>query len=145
MSNDEARRNTEVRMTKTWLSILDSSFDHSSFLRPSSFVLRHLDLASNFPYKEWVMLFLFTHARHRPMTRTNDRVIRQGQDLLEIISHRVFVGSGPAAHRAGKKRVADDGNRSVETIRDKRHSSRRMSPGQSRFDVDLADAKLFSF
>src|SRR4029077_7849186 len=114
MSNDEARRNVEVRMTEMWLSIVDSSFDPSSFFRHSSFVLRHLGLASNFMGKERIVSLLFPDARHWPGTGTNDRFCRQGQNFLEIFSNRVFVINGPATHRAGKKRVANDRNRSGE-------------------------------
>ena len=91
------------------------------------------------------MPLLLADRRHRSVTGTNDRFIRQGQYFFEIVLHRVFVGNGPAPHRPGKKRVADDRNRSSETGRNERHSSRRMSPGQPRFDVDLSDTKSFPF
>src|SRR2546427_10505032 len=93
--------------------------------------------------KERIVFFFLAHACHRAVTGTNDRFIRQVQNFLEIVSNRVLVGNGPATHRAGKKRVADDRNRSGETSHNERHSSRRMSPGQPCFDVDLADGKFF--
>ena len=70
------------------------------------------------------MLLLFAHARHRPVPGTNDCLVGQRQNFLEIISQCVFVGNGSATHRAGKKRVANDGNRPGETSRDESHSAR---------------------
>src|SRR5207237_10359973 len=99
----------------------------------------------NFVCEEGIMLLLFAHARHRPVPGTNDCLVGQRQNFLEIISQCVFVGNGSATHRAGKKRVANDGNRPDETSRDESHSARGMSPSQPRFDVDLANAKSFSF
>src|SRR4029077_343889 len=102
MSNDEARRNVEVRMTEMWLSIVDSSFDPSSFFRHSSFVLRHLGLASNFMGKERIVSLLFPDARHWPVTGTNDRFVRQGQNFLEIGFNGGLGRKGPAPHPHGQ-------------------------------------------
>src|SRR4029077_3625835 len=35
--------------------------------------------------------FLFPHRRHRAVPRTDDRLVRQGQDLFDIISQRVLI------------------------------------------------------
>src|SRR6266700_8361597 len=99
----------------------------------------------NFVREEGIMPLLLSHSGHRAMAGTNDCLVRQRQNFLEIISNCVVVGNGPATHRAGKKRVANDSNRPPEASYDKSHSTGRMSPSQSRFDVDLANAKVFSF
>ena len=91
------------------------------------------------------LLLLFTNGRHRPVTRTNDCVVRQRENLLEIILHRVRIGNAAAAHRSGKKRIADKRNGMRETGNNEGGAAGRMSPGQTRFDIEFADLKSFSF
>src|SRR4030095_3096407 len=44
-----------------------------------------------------------------------------------------------------EQRIANDRDRPGETGTDKCDAAGRMSPGQSRFDVDLAKLEMFSF
>src|SRR5438067_12690983 len=124
MSNVEARRNVEIRMAKQF-RIASSSFDHSSLFRHSSFVIWE---TLNFPNKKRIVFLLFAHARYWSVTGTNDRLVGQCQNFLEVILHGVFVGHAPAAHRAGKKRVAHDGDRSGKPVHNESHSAGRMAP-----------------
>ena len=70
------------------------------------------------------MPLLLSHSGYRAMAGTNDCLVRQRQNFLEIISNCVVVGNGLATHLAGKKRVANDGNRPGETSHDESHSAR---------------------
>jgi hypothetical protein len=79
------------------------------------------------------------------MSRTNDRLIRQGQNFLAVVSERVFVGDVAATHRAGKERVADDCNRPSKAGNDVGYPAGRMTGGQARFDFQGAGFKMFSF
>ena len=79
------------------------------------------------------------------MPRANDRLVRQRQDFLAIVSQRVLVGNIPAAHRAGKKRVAHNRDRAGKSGDDISHPARRMARGQSRLDFQRSHPKAFSF
>src|SRR5437763_3261889 len=48
--------------------------------------------------KKRIAPVLFPHRRHRAVPRTDDRLVRQGQDLFDIISQRVLIRHISAAH-----------------------------------------------
>src|SRR5437773_11007005 len=79
--------------------------------------------------KKRIVLFFFSNRRHRSVTRTNDRLIRQRQDFLEIISQGIIIGSVSTTHRAGKKRIAYDRDRAGESRDNVSHAARGMPPG----------------
>jgi hypothetical protein len=74
MINDEARRNDKIRMTTRRFYTATLSFEHSSLLRHSSFVVRHYfpQLRLQFARKEWIVLFLFADRRHWAVSGAND-------------------------------------------------------------------------
>src|SRR4030095_15308574 len=75
------------------------------------------------------------------MTGTENGFTRQGQDLFAIIGQRSFVGNHPTAHRSGKNRIADDGDRARQSANNIGDSTARMSRGKARFDIETADPK----
>src|SRR5205823_8685656 len=81
------------------------------------------------PGKKWIVLFFFSNRRHRSVTRTNDGLIGQRQDFLEIIPQRIIVGNVSTTHRAGKKRIAYDCDRTRATVHNISHSARGVAPG----------------
>src|ERR1700724_1206165 len=102
MSNVECRKNSKIRMTN-YAAKIYFGFRASLLFRHSSFVLCHSfaclkPQTSNFVDKEWIVLFLFTDRRHRPVARTNNRVIRQSEDFLEIVLDGIFVGNAAPSH-----------------------------------------------
>ena len=92
MPNDEARRNDEVRMTNCRASVSDAVAFRRNALQlfgRSPFVIRNssaLELSSNLARKERIVPFLLANRGHWPVSGTDDRLVRQGQDFLEIIS-----------------------------------------------------------
>ena len=53
------------------------------------------------------------------MTWANYRIVRQGQDLFEIVPKRIGIGNIAAAHRTGEERVAshrDGAGKAVDDI-----------------------------
>ena len=85
-------------MTKQHVRSFRLIIRSSTFIiRASSFVIRALlkfvirassftGLSSHPSHKKWVMRFLFAHRCHWPVTRANDRLVRQCQDFLAIVS-----------------------------------------------------------
>ena len=115
-------------------------------LRGADRITARLDRVSPYRFaKNGLSLFFFSHSRQRAVPGTNNRLLRQRQNFLAIVSQCVLVGNIAAAHRAGKKRIAHDRDRAGKPGDDKRHSAGRMTRGQPRLDFERAHSKAFSF
>ena len=100
---------------------------------------------SHFPGEERIVRFFLANACHRTVPRTNDGFVRQSQNFFQIVPNGIFVGNVAAAHRAGKKRIADNRDGLRQAGHDIGHSAGRMSPGRSRLDLEFANIEMLAF
>src|SRR5215472_2956103 len=78
MSNAECRWNIEPRITKRSPA---RAYVIESFELVSEFVIRASALFTKLAGKEWIISLLLADARHRSVTRTNDRFIRECENF----------------------------------------------------------------
>ena len=57
------------------------------------------------------MLLLLRQCGERAVTGGDDRVAGECEDFFEVVAVLVLIGNQASAHRAGKHRVATDGER----------------------------------
>ena len=117
--------------------------NQAASLQPAKLVQRPRDKLA-LPGEKWIVLLFLADGGERAVAGTKNGFVRQGQDFLEVVSDRVWIGDVPAAHRAGEKRIAHDRHRTCESSHDEGHAAGRMPPGETRFDLESADRKFLS-
>src|SRR2546423_2999581 len=89
------------------------------------------------------MRLLLPHASQRAVTRTKDRVIRQGKNIFAVGLESVGIGNAATTHRTGEHRMAHDCNPVRQSQYDIGNSTTGMTFGLSGFNLERSNCKLF--
>src|SRR6266446_1638158 len=91
--------------------------------------------------EERAVQFFLADRGQRPVARTEDHLVGQGEDAGAVRAQCLIVIHEPAAHRAGKERVANHGDSSSQTRYYERRAAAGMTAGAARLDLQAARCK----
>ena len=103
---------------------------------------RNLNL--NLRSKERVVLFLLAHCGHRAVAGAYEGFVRQGQDFLEVVCKASRYDTLPPPIEPAKSESPTMAIGRDEPGYNVRHAARRMTPRQSRIDLQISKPEMLS-